>query len=93
MNNRINELVWQAGAKFYSEPLTRQVIGVSMTFEQVEKFVEQVVQDCIDVALDRKKLVENQVVFDPKDHAWNKARIQQSQQIVDKIKEHFGFED
>ena len=49
-----------------------------------------IIQECMDIALDKKKWVEDQVVFDPRDQAWNKARIQQSQHIVDKIKQHFG---
>ena len=57
-----------------------------------QKFAELIVRECIDVGLEQKKWVENQTVFDPRDETWNRARIQQSQHIVDKIKEHWGVD-
>lgn len=58
-----------------------------------EKFAELIAQECINVANERKKWVEDQEVFDARDREWNNARIQQSQHIVDKIKQHFGIEE
>ena len=46
MNERIRELTFQAGAKLYSEPLMREVTGVSMSFESVEKFAQLIVREC-----------------------------------------------
>lgn len=87
MNERIEELAEQAGAKF--------PFGGFVNYDQFdyEKFAKLIVRECMDVALDKKKWVEDQVVFDPRDQAWNKARGQQSQHIVDKIQEHFGIEE
>jgi hypothetical protein len=59
---------------------------------EVEKFAELIAQECVEVALAQKKWVENQEVFGVRDADWNQARIQQSQHIIDKIKEHFGIE-
>jgi hypothetical protein len=49
MNERIKEFVFEAGAKLYSEPPMRSVTGVSMTFEQVEKFAELIIAECADL--------------------------------------------
>lgn len=57
------------------------------------KFAELIVRECMDIADEQKKWVENMEVFNEQDATWNKARIQQSQQIVDKIKQHFGVEE
>ena len=57
-----------------------------------EKFAELIVRECAEIALEQKKWVEDQKVHNPEDESWNKARIQQSQHIVDKIKLHFGVE-
>lgn len=62
-------------------------------FISVERFAELIVAECLDVALAQKKWVEDQVAFDPIDATWNEARIQQSQRIVEKIKQHFGVEE
>ena len=82
MNERIKELAEQASQKFSQ-------FGERDSWE---KFAELIVRECIDVGIAQKKWVENQEVFDPRDKDWNLARIQQSQRIVDKIREHFGVE-
>lgn len=46
MTERIRELTFQAGAKLYSEPPMREVTGVSMSFESVEKFAELIIREC-----------------------------------------------
>lgn len=53
MNERIRDLTFKAGAKLYSEPSTRAVTGVTMSFESVEKFAELIVRECADV-LDKR---------------------------------------
>ena len=47
MNDKIKSLIWKAGSKYYSEPPRRQVTGVTMTFEEIEKFAELIIKDCI----------------------------------------------
>jgi hypothetical protein len=84
MNEQIRELAEQCG--FRSNP---DLYDRNQSFD-IPKFAELIVRECMNVALDRKKWVDNQAVFDPRDQAWNRARVQQSQHIVDKIKEHFG---
>ena len=61
-------------------------------FDQ-EQFAELIVRECVNVGLEQKKWVEDMEVFNEQDATWNRARIQQSQQIVDKIKQHFGVEE
>jgi hypothetical protein len=83
MNKRIRELAEQAGYPDY------------MTYGQdlvLERFAELIVRECMGIADGQKKYVEDMEVFNEQDANWNRARIQQSQQIVDKIKEHFGVE-
>lgn len=62
-------------------------------FQEVldDKFAELLVNECINVVIDQKKCVEDQEVFNPRDELWNRARIQQSQSIIDKIDQHFGI--
>jgi len=62
------------------------------TYDGLEKFAELIVKECMAIADEQKKYVEDMEVFNEQDANWNRARIQQSQQIVDKIKEHFGVE-
>jgi hypothetical protein len=93
MNERIRELADEAGLRFtqlMSNPMVPVVNGKET---DLEKFAELIVQECMNVALDQKKWVEDQTAFDLRDQAWNKARIQQSQHIVDKIKQHFGVKE
>ena len=87
MNEQIRELAEQCG--FRSNP---DLYDRNQSFD-IPKFAELIVKECTVVALDQKEWVENQVVFDPRDQAWNRARVQQSQHIVDKIKEHFGVKE
>lgn len=51
MNERIRELTFKAGAKLHSEPPMRQVTGVYMSFESVEKLTELIVRECADIAV------------------------------------------
>ena len=87
MNARIQELAEQAGFKeaWFSE-------SGDDCMSEINKFAELIIQECMDIALAEKKWVQDQSVFDPRDQAWNKARIHQSQHIVDKIKQHFGVD-
>ena len=92
MNERIQELVGQA--KFMAEETINKQISKNAELDAfAEKFAELIVQECLDVALAQKKWVEDQKVFNLDDQDWNQARIQQSQHIVDKIKQHFGVEE
>ena len=83
MNERIQKLAEQAGCS---------IDGMGYGEGNVEKFAELIVQECAGIALEQKKWVEDMKVHNPHDEHWNKARIQQSQRIVDKIAEHFGVE-
>jgi hypothetical protein len=81
MNSRIQELAEQAADR-----------GVGGEFFGCNKLAELIIRECLEVALAQKQWVEKQNVFSERDRIWNKARIQQSQHIVDKIKENFGVE-
>ena len=89
MNERILELAEQAGYK----PLPGFDFANSLEETYLKKFAELIVKECMDIADGQKKYVEDMKVFNEHDATWNKARIQQSQQIVDKIKQHFGVEE
>lgn len=85
MNERIRELWAQCVIKHTKTPMNWQTVA--------DEFAELIIQECAEIALEQKKWVEDQQVFNPRDKEWNLARIQQSQRIVDKIKEHFGVEE
>jgi hypothetical protein len=87
MNERIRQLYIQAINDTKHDPaddINIQIAG---------KFAQLIVRECAEIALEQKKWVEDMKVHNSHDEVWNKARIQQSQHIVDKIKEHFGVEE
>jgi len=84
MNKRIRQLAEQATT------IEEYGWGASYSNFDREKFAELIVRECAEIALEQKKWVEDMKVHNPEDEVWNKARIQQSQHIVDKIKQHFG---
>ncbi len=89
MNERIQKLADQA--QQYAEYNTPQGLECFPMFK--ERFAELIVRECANVALEQKKQVEEMEVYNLQDEVWNRARIQQSQHIVDKIKQHFGVEE
>ncbi len=92
MNKRMIELYRQAQV-----PDTAIDPSNNMPYEttrfSADKFAELIVRECMNIADGQKKWVEDMVVFNEQDATWNRARIQQSQQIVDKIKQHFGIKE
>jgi hypothetical protein len=68
------------------------VSGKWMSRDHALVFAQLIVRECVGVGLERKKWVEDQTAHNARDLVWNQARIQQSEHIVDKIKEHFGVE-
>ena len=86
MNERIKELVDNIWAEeYWINPNTDKLLPA-----QLNRFAELIVRECVGVAADQRDWVENMAVFSERDEFWNKARIVQSQRIVDKIKQHFG---
>ena len=86
MNERIRELAIEAGAGEWGDSVVPAMMDT-------QKFAELIILECVNVALEQKKRVEDQEVFNPHDEFWNRARIQQSQCIVAKINEHFAVEE
>jgi len=89
MNQQIRELAEQA--EKYADDNFKGEPTYSDAYDS--KFAELIVQECVNVALEQKKWVEDMAVHNSNDEAWNRARIQQSKHIVNKIKEHFGVEE
>ncbi len=87
MNERIRKLAEAAGYDSITKDYMK-ALGFNL-----ETFAELIVQECLYIADEQKKWVEDMEVFNEHDATWNKARIQQSQRIVDKIKQHFGVEE
>jgi len=81
MNERIDDFASQCEGK--------TICDCGQSGFNYEKFAELIVRECAGIALEQKKWVEDMKVHNPHDEHWNKARIQQSQRIVDKILEHF----
>jgi predicted DNA-binding protein len=85
MNERIKELAAKTG--IYG------AVDINGNYDneaEVKKFAELMVRECMNIADGQKKYVEEMEVYNLQDEVWNRARIQQSEQIVDKIKQHFG---
>ena len=85
MNERIQELEKQC----WSHRVEGALVDGQLHFD-THKFAELIVRECVNVALEQKKWVEDMAVHNSNDEAWNRARIQQSEHIVNKIKQHFG---
>ena len=90
MNERIKQITGQVLDELVPE--TWVALGYDKIKEIQNRTAELIVQECAEIALEQKKWVEDMKVHNPHDEVWNKARIQQSQHIVDKIKQHFGVE-
>lgn len=83
MNERIKELAEQAGAETWSRAPMRAITGLAFTDENLEKFAELIVQECL-LALEP----------DPMAPAINYDVEQKFyQRSADKIKKHFGVEE
>ena len=93
MNERIEKLALQAKIQFTYDPTEKPIRAFAECWEdELEKFAELIIRECMSIADGQKKYVEDMEVFNEQDATWNKARIQQSQQIIDNIKNHFGVE-
>ena len=53
MNERIKELAEKAGAETWSRAPMRAVTGLAFTDENLKKFAELIVKECIDTAFHR----------------------------------------
>jgi hypothetical protein len=93
MNEQIKALARKAGISILYEYDGYDGHAGVANFNDIEKFAELIVRECMNIADGQKKWVEDMEVFNEQDATWNRARIQQSQQIVDKIKQHFGVEE
>ncbi len=89
MSEKINELIKSVKDLKYDSSTGTFETDRRALFE----FAELIVRECTNVALEQKKQVEEMEVYNLQDEVWNRARIQQSEHIVDKIKEHFGVEE
>jgi hypothetical protein len=92
MNQRIQELEDQCWEDTSVDIDYDYLSRVRRVFNR-QKFAQLIVKECLEIALAQKQWVEEQDVFGERDCHWNKARIQQSQRIVDKVKEHFGVKE
>jgi hypothetical protein len=93
-SNNMNERIYELSKIAYTNHLERNPhSSFGRRYDYDKEFAELIVRECVDIADGQKKYVEDMVVFNEHDANWNKARIQQSQQIVDKIKQHFGVEE
>ncbi len=97
MNERIKELAEQAGFETDRGPLIGPSpyirVGGLCVGVPLEKFAKLIVRECLIIADEQKKQVEEMEVYNLQDEVWNRARIQQSEHIVDEIKQHFGVEE
>jgi len=90
MNERIKQITGQVLDELVPE--TWVALGYDKIKEIQNRTAELIVKECMNIADGQKKQVEEMEVYNLQDEVWNRARIQQSQQIVDKIKQHFGVE-
>jgi hypothetical protein len=52
MNEKIKQLAEQAGAETWSRAPMRAVTGLAFTDENLEKFAELIVRECIDICME-----------------------------------------
>jgi hypothetical protein len=58
MNERIKQLVKQAGATL-NEGFHQNVVGITMTPKELEKFAELIVAECLKIAKNREDELES----------------------------------
>jgi hypothetical protein len=93
MNQRIRLLAIQAGATVDkgTHPLTGVVDGLFMGPNEVEKFAELIVRECInEIAYIGKA---NEVFGDRTDRGGLNHILWTTETAIEKIKEHFGVEE
>ena len=86
MNERIKELAEQAGAETWSRAPMRAVTGLAFTDENLKKFAELIVRECIKVAVNK-----DSGYMHPADVAGYMAAGRST--AAHMIKEHFGVEE
>jgi hypothetical protein len=79
MNERIQQLALQAGAETWSRAPMRAVTGLAFTDENLEKFAQLIVRECIAICKD----------IDGEEDAMAKCG---RQDCAVEIREHFGVE-
>ena len=70
MNERIKELAEKAGAETWSRAPMRAVTGLAFTDENLKKFAELIVRECIDTISDcsMEYCTRPQIVIEIKEH-------------------------
>jgi len=81
MNERIRELAEQAGAETWSRAPMRAVTGLAFTDENLEKFAELIVRECIRQCESQNTVITTGIGTE----AWGEIS-----DAVEQIKEHFG---
>jgi len=81
MNDRFRELA--AKIEFTSD----------VTYAELQKFTELIIQDCIDVTNAEMDDILDQSVFNPTDEIWNRARVEELVRVVRLINKHFGIKE
>ena len=79
MNERIKELAEQAGAETWSRAPMRAVTGLAFTDENLEKFAELILKECMDIC-DSTQAQYGQYTFT-------------ATTVKNRIKERFGVEE
>ena len=86
MNERIKLLAEQAGAETWSRAPMRAVTGLAFTDENLEKFAELIVRECIQVS--------EPVLDEPYEDMteFGKGLVEGQDVAIEKIKQYFGVE-
>ena len=97
MNERIRELAEQAGAETWSRAPMRAVTGLAFTNENLQKFAELIINECIDQVAGTKivgqlsgdEFAELSESANNKYTQWNNALVIATMNVRD----HFGVEE
>jgi hypothetical protein len=97
MNERIKKLAEQAGAETWSRAPMRAVTGLAFTNENLQKFAELIINECIDQVVGTKivgqlsgdKFAELSESADNKYTQWNNALVIATMNVRD----HFGVKE
>ena len=97
MNERIKKLAEQAGAETWSRAPMRAVTGLAFTNENLQKFAELIINECIDQVAGTKivgqlsgdKFAELTESADNKYKQWNNALVIATMNVRD----HFGVKE
>jgi hypothetical protein len=96
MNERIRQLAEKANIEFTYDPTETPIRAFVECWEDdLEKFAELIVRECIDILETEIELVKGykSTACNDFDVRWHEGKIEHFAKLIEKSKKHFGVEE